>query len=1397
MINIYQYLRFTILSLLFGLWLMTNSQVGMAQEVIITGILDGTITGGTPKVVELYVNGTNVDLSNYRLEAGDDGKGYDRFGILSGTYSNEFVYLLGADFNGPLVFENIFGNTGDFANVIVPPSSDAAVDLISFDGNDAVRIVNNNNGAPIDEVGDPNDGTTLYFQNSYMYRQGATCPNPDWIGAGIADWDRAGNDALDGFNEAGILATVPFGTYTPPGTIDGDDLIPEGFAIGSTDNILYQFVLNAADPSRMQTFSVGTISAGGDLDALVTNFKFYVSTDATLDAGDTELASVAPTDATFQLLNFAGFDDIIAPTTDVYYFLTADIRADAPSSGASLTVDPNNIAFGFLETRCLATDYTAALIHDIGAAQTTDMVAVPNSEADEISSIINTDSPLTTDPTNSTQVWQFTIREGGATGDSDELPTQFSELVIRPGLSFDNVVDWTLGIQACELFDNAGNRIAQATIENSPNRLLFTFATPLEIADNAQETFSLRMTIRPNLGGNAGVDGENYTFAIQADESTTVAGNSGLADFANINSDITKNVIAVVATELQFSTQVSSLGVGDVMSPVPRLEARDANGNLDIDFNEDITITSTGTMQNDPLTENIPMGAGSASFSNIIHTEPGVNLTLEATSPGLTAVTSDLFTVFETSILYPGDLLMVGFNNDLGLGFNQIQVLVLVDIQPFTRFIISNAIYERDAVANVRTNDWNTVGAVEFQVLNNPIPAGSIIRFDIDDDDSSIPTNIRLNGAVYTDLSASNLNISAGAGININFAIATFDQMYIMQGEWIGTDFTGRLIHGVSNGIDWTPFTVENDNTAGRRSRLHPDIQCINVTFPAVSSWYYDRNTINGDQRSLVTAINDPNNWVSNVPPAGSDDPFTVSANWNLGLWRGNNDASPNESLNAYNCAYWDNLSLPDSTININIDILSNDDFCEVGIKPDSIINSLACLDLDITDKGLQMAVTGAANPTLDIYGNVVIEIPGRIDHGEGQFNFVGSNLQMFINEAMVDTLYQANINKPNEVLQLDRTDVVVLNTLSLTEGDFDLNGQNLTLGPNASLSEVRLDISGNDVNHVVLDNSILPEGGPGLILAPNRIYNEASLGTDIGGLGLYLQNGAGQGAVTIDIERGHASIDANGRPSIKKTFDIEATAGNVNNTQMQFHYADADFRDFPPLANQEFAFTLARRPDPTLPWEDGLIDILDDANNFVQYNTINGFSTWTITSLNVALPVELLSFTGKKIGEEEAELNWITQTEFNNLGFAIEKSSDGKNFQAIAWVDGAGNTIQRQNYVFIDKNFKASSYYRLKQIDANQKFEYSPILFIETEPAFTFYPNPVQEKLQIIYGDPQQALRLRLVDSQGKILLDVRGNLAEIERTLNRQIPYLNSGIYIIQLNNGQKLYTKKLSKF
>ena len=109
---------------------------------------------------------------------------------------------------------------------------------------------------------------------------------------------------------------------------------------------------------------------------------------------------------------------------------------------------------------------------------------------------------------------------------------------------------------------------------------------------------------------------------------------------------------------------------------------------------------------------------------------------------------------------------------------------------------------------------------------------------------------------------------------------------------------------------------------------------------------------------------------------------------------------------------------------------------------------------------------------------------------------------------------------------------------------------------------------------------------------------------------------------------------------------------------------------------------------------------------NFQSDNTFT-YTGYKLTDFdvvcNVVLPVEIYTFTGKRVGSEN-QLDWITQSEKNNDYFDIEWSvnPEAEIWTSVGTVESQGNSSEKQTYGFVHSNPSISkrNYYRITQVD-------------------------------------------------------------------------------------------------
>ncbi len=177
-------------------------------------------------------------------------------------------------------------------------------------------------------------------------------------------------------------------------------------------------------------------------------------------------------------------------------------------------------------------------------------------------------------------------------------------------------------------------------------------------------------------------------------------------------------------------------------------------------------------------------------------------------------------------------------------------------------------------------------------------------------------------------------------------------------------------------------------------------------------------------------------------------------------------------------------------------------------------------------------------------------------------------------------------------------------------------------------------------------------------------------------------------------------------------------------------------------------------------------------------------------------MPVTLVSFNAKLMGENTAVLSWVTSEEVNNAGFEIEMSPDAREFIKVGFVDGNGDSkISHQYQYSIGELAGGKYYFRLKQLDHDGKFEYSRIRsleIIDTMDLISIYPNPTNGKLRFKPGTRHdEAFSIQIANQSGQILM----SLPESTRYINGyelDATHFTTGLYHILLQGVN--FTEKL---
>jgi len=179
---------------------LTQAPPVTGSDLVITGIVDGPLSGGVPKAIEIYVVNAVADLSVYSVANANNG----------GTFTlTPFVFPAVAAAAGSRIYlaSEVPGFTAYFGF-----APNYTSNVVNINGDDVVGLFNQ--GTLVDVFGTPGvDGTGTPWEHTdgWAYRVNGAGPNPIFT---LSEWIFSGIDALDNTTtNAGATNPFPIGTY--------------------------------------------------------------------------------------------------------------------------------------------------------------------------------------------------------------------------------------------------------------------------------------------------------------------------------------------------------------------------------------------------------------------------------------------------------------------------------------------------------------------------------------------------------------------------------------------------------------------------------------------------------------------------------------------------------------------------------------------------------------------------------------------------------------------------------------------------------------------------------------------------------------------------------------------------------------------------------------------------------------------------------------------------------------------------------------------------------------------------------------------------------------------------------------------------------------------------------
>jgi hypothetical protein len=192
-------------------------------------------------------------------------------------------------------------------------------------------------------------------------------------------------------------------------------------------------------------------------------------------------------------------------------------------------------------------------------------------------------------------------------------------------------------------------------------------------------------------------------------------------------------------------------------------------------------------------------------------------------------------------------------------------------------------------------------------------------------------------------------------------------------------------------------------------------------------------------------------------------------------------------------------------------------------------------------------------------------------------------------------------------------------------------------------------------------------------------------------------------------------------------------------------------------------------------------------------FKVIGTADTRLTVNAGTTLPLQLVDFYFRKNNSGSITLSWKTLHEENVSRFEIERSEGFGAYSKIGQ-EMALNTAGQNSYSYIDVNPTTGTvYYRLKLVDIDGKFTYSPVLRISSlaKNTISIFPNPATEYVTVTLAH----------DRPGTIIISGQDGRLVLSRAIlgtTQVVPVdgLPPGMYIIRVRQGEETFSEKFIK-
>lgn len=187
-------------------------------------------------------------------------------------------------------------------------------------------------------------------------------------------------------------------------------------------------------------------------------------------------------------------------------------------------------------------------------------------------------------------------------------------------------------------------------------------------------------------------------------------------------------------------------------------------------------------------------------------------------------------------------------------------------------------------------------------------------------------------------------------------------------------------------------------------------------------------------------------------------------------------------------------------------------------------------------------------------------------------------------------------------------------------------------------------------------------------------------------------------------------------------------------------------------------------------------------SNGAKDVTTSNFRSNAILAAAGAALPVKFSTFEATP-STSSVSLKWRVAAEDNMSGYSVEKSTDGRNFTKIGFV----NAIGEDSYSFVDGKSSGTTYYRIKSLDVDGRYSYSTVAMVKAGKStivLKAFPMPVIKTVSIQHGTAVEGSLITISSEDGRVIKSITPAAGTQQTDVD--LSSARAGLYLVRYTSG-----------